>query len=95
MSIASCGSQRSFQAHDVCPENAWPITRRPSQEDGRGRIVMLTPAGRDLIDRAFTDHMDNEHQLLEVLTPSEAASLEALLATWLRRVESLPSQEAL
>ena len=27
MSIASCGSQRSFQAHDACPENAWPITR--------------------------------------------------------------------
>ena len=42
--------------------------------------------GRELIDRAFTDHMRNERQLLDALPPSEAASLETLLATWLATV---------
>ncbi len=50
-------------------------------------MVALTDAGRDLFDRAFTDHMHNERTLLDALTPEEAAHLEALLTTWLSRVE--------
>ncbi|MBT2368984.1 MarR family transcriptional regulator [Streptomyces sp. ISL-10] len=63
------------------------VTRRRAEDDGRGRVVALTPAGRELIDRAFTDHMRNERELLDALTPQEAAQLEKLLTAWLSRVE--------
>ncbi|AYN43361.1 MarR family transcriptional regulator [Streptomyces dangxiongensis] len=66
-------------------------TRRRSAEDGRGRVVALTPAGRELIDRAFADHMSNERRILDELDPDEAARLETLLTTWLARVEPPPS----
>ncbi|MER8087616.1 MarR family winged helix-turn-helix transcriptional regulator [Streptomyces sp. NPDC058316] len=63
------------------------VTRRRSAGDGRGRVVALTPAGRELIDRAFTEHMRNERRLLDALPPEAAAQLEALLTTWLGHVE--------
>lgn len=59
----------------------------PSQSDGRARVVALTPAGRALIDEAFTAHMRNERRLLEDLSPAEAGKLEELLTTWLARLE--------
>jgi DNA-binding MarR family transcriptional regulator len=64
------------------------VTRRPSAVDGRGRVVALTPAGRKLIDQAFTEHMANERRLLEQLTPHEADQLEKLLAKWLAAFET-------
>jgi DNA-binding MarR family transcriptional regulator len=63
------------------------VTRRRSTNDGRGRVVALTKAGRDLIDRAFTEHMANEHRLLADLTPEETTQLEALLTRWLTQYE--------
>lgn len=69
-------------------EDAGLVARRPATHDGRGRIVALTDAGRDLIDRAFTDHMRNEHRLLEAITADEADQLEALLSAWLARIEA-------
>jgi DNA-binding MarR family transcriptional regulator len=69
------------------------VTRRPSAVDGRGRVVALTPAGRKLIDRAFTDHMANERRLLDQLTPREADELERLLAKWLATFETPPPDE--
>lgn len=68
-------------------ERSGLVTRRRSDVDQRGRIVALTSAGRDLVDRAFTDHMRNERRLLDLVTPEEAAVLETLLATWLSRLE--------
>ncbi|MEV7979883.1 MarR family transcriptional regulator [Streptomyces sp. NPDC086519] len=68
-------------------ERAGLVTRRRSHDDQRGRIVALTTPGRELIDRAFTDHMRNERNLLDLLTPAEAESLETLLTTWLSRME--------
>lgn len=64
------------------------VTRRPSASDGRGRVVALTDAGRELIDRAFTEHMRNERRLLDQLTPEDAAQLEAILTRWLGSFES-------
>lgn len=64
------------------------VTRRTSEKDGRGRVVALTRRGRELIDQAFTDHMRNERDLLDTLTPDESAELENLLTTWLGRLES-------
>jgi DNA-binding MarR family transcriptional regulator len=68
-------------------ERAGLVSRRRSETDGRGRVVALTDAGRDLIDAAFTEHMRNERRLLDALTAEEAAHLEALLTAWLGRVE--------
>jgi DNA-binding MarR family transcriptional regulator len=64
------------------------VTRRTSSADGRGRLVALTPAGRRVIDDAFTDHMANECRLLDALDADDAAQLERILRTWLQRVET-------
>ena len=64
------------------------VTRRRSAADGRARVVALTKAGRELIDRAFAEHMANERRLLGALTPEEAALLETLLTSWLSHYES-------
>ncbi|MFI8813726.1 MULTISPECIES: MarR family winged helix-turn-helix transcriptional regulator [unclassified Streptomyces] len=68
-------------------QRAGLVTRRTSDADGRGRVVALTDAGRELIDQAFTEHIHNEHRLLAELTPREAAGLETLLTAWLARIE--------
>lgn len=68
-------------------ERAGLVTRRRSDDDQRGRIVALTRPGRELIDRAFDDHMRNERRLLDLLTPTEAGALETLLTTWLAGME--------
>ncbi|NEC90396.1 MarR family winged helix-turn-helix transcriptional regulator [Streptomyces sp. SID12501] len=68
-------------------EQAGLVTRRRADDDQRGRIVALTEPGRELIDRAFTDHMRNERRLLDLLPPTEASALETLLTTWLSRME--------
>ncbi|MET8975660.1 MarR family transcriptional regulator [Streptomyces sp. NPDC004539] len=68
-------------------ERAGLVTRRRSADDQRGRIVALTTPGRELIDRAFTDHMRNERKLLDLMTPAEAAVLEQLLGSWLARLD--------
>lgn len=64
------------------------VTRRRSTTDGRGRVVALTPAGRELIDAAFTEHMHNERRLLDQLSTEDAAALESLLAGWLANFET-------
>ena len=58
------------------------VARRVSDDDARGRVVSLTPAGLDLIDRAFTAHIANEHGLLEPLDTAERQSLARLLEKW-------------
>jgi DNA-binding MarR family transcriptional regulator len=64
------------------------VTRRPSVEDGRMRVVALTEAGRNLIDEAFTAHMANERRLLDAgLSPADARTMERLLRTWLEGFE--------
>ncbi|MEP7024292.1 MAG: MarR family transcriptional regulator [Actinomycetota bacterium] len=64
------------------------VARRSSQTDGRGKVVALTPAGQQLIDRAFTEHMHNERRLLDQLTAADAAQLESLLTAWLAHFEA-------
>lgn len=64
-------------------EAAGLVTRRPSTEDARSRVVALTDAGLGVIDAAFTAHIRNEHRLLEALSPAERERLEELLVKWL------------
>lgn len=66
---------------DRCLEKGW-VTRRVSDLDGRGRVVALTRAGRELIDEAFEAHMANEQRLVGSLGDLERARLAHLLETW-------------
>jgi DNA-binding MarR family transcriptional regulator len=68
-------------------ERAGLVTRRRSSEDGRARVVALTPEGLALIDRAFSAHMTNESRLLAHLSEQEAQTLERILAAWIERLE--------
>lgn len=65
-------------------ERAGLVTRRPSAADGRGRVVALTPHGREVIDRAFEAHMANERRLLDLIGDADADALEDVLRRWLR-----------
>lgn len=60
------------------------VERRAAASDARKRLVRLTPEGKDLIDRAFTAHLANEHRLVDELGATDAASLESVLTRWLR-----------
>ena len=66
---------------DRCVEQGW-VTRRVSESDHRGRVIALTDAGRELIDRAFDAHMANEHRLVGLLGELERSRLAHLLETW-------------
>ncbi|HEU5037539.1 MAG TPA: MarR family transcriptional regulator [Nocardioides sp.] len=66
---------------DRCVEQGW-VTRRVSDSDHRGRVVGLTPAGLELIDRAFEAHMANENRLVGMLDEMERARLTHLLEKW-------------
>ena len=59
------------------------VTRRVSPHDGRVRVIALTPAGRELLDRAVEAHLANEHALLSVLPGPDRELLERLLRQWL------------
>jgi DNA-binding MarR family transcriptional regulator len=72
---------------DRCVERGW-VTRRVSDDDGRGRVVALTDAGRAVIDEAFTAHIANEHRLLDVLGETERARLAQLLEEWGRALDA-------
>lgn len=64
------------------------VERRVEASDARRRLVRLTPDGRELIDRAFTAHLANEHRLLGELGEADASSLEPILTRWLRVLDA-------
>ena len=59
------------------------VERRTAEDDGRRRIVALTPAGLALIDAAFAEHMDNERRLVDDLSAGDREALEGILQRWL------------
>ena len=67
-------------------EAAGLVTRRPSANDGRGRVVALTQKGRETIDGAFEAHVANEKRLVGMLDPADRAALEPILRAWLARL---------
>ena len=71
---------------DRCVEQGW-VTRRVSDRDGRGRVIALTEAGVDVIDRAFVAHMANEKRLVEMLGETERARLARTLESWGRALD--------
>ena len=62
------------------------VVRTPNEHDGRGVVVALTDAGRDLIDRTLPDHLATENRLLAALSQRER---EALAGTLKQLLESL------
>jgi DNA-binding MarR family transcriptional regulator len=55
------------------------VERRPSTSDLRSTRVVLSRAGRRVIDAAMDDHVVNEARLLAGLEPEERAALADLL----------------
>lgn len=55
------------------------VTRRPSDDDGRGVLVTLTERGVALFDQVAPDHLANEDVLLSALTDDERGQLAGLL----------------
>lgn len=53
--------------------------RAAARSASRGRLVGLTDKGRELVDAAVTDHLENEERLLSGLDPAERDQLAALL----------------
>ena len=68
-------------------EAAGLVSRRPSQADGRGRVIALTAKGRATIDAAFEAHIANEQRLVGMLDPADRAALEPILTKWLARLD--------
>lgn len=60
-------------------ERAGFVERRPDPNDRRGKLIALTPAGKQVIDETIGRHVANEARLLSVLTPKEQEQLSQLL----------------
>lgn len=63
------------------------VTRRPSNLDGRGRIIALTPAGLGLVDELLAVHLANEASILTPLTATQRNELALLLGALAASVE--------
>ncbi|HLQ49789.1 MAG TPA: MarR family transcriptional regulator [Candidatus Dormibacteraeota bacterium] len=55
------------------------VERLPDPTDRRGRLVGLTGKGRELVDSAVADHLENEQRLLGALDADEREQLAGLL----------------
>jgi DNA-binding MarR family transcriptional regulator len=64
------------------------VERLPHPDDRRALLVALTDKGRIVIDAAVTDHVENQHRLVETLTLEERAALDALLKRYLTSFEA-------
>jgi DNA-binding MarR family transcriptional regulator len=62
------------------------VTRSADPNDRRGRLAVLTPAGRDAHKKGTRIYEDTERDLLAGLDPAEARQLAALMAKLERRV---------
>ncbi len=64
------------------------VERRPDPGDRRGVLVRLTTSGRDVVDAAMADLIEQEKSLLSELSPTEQAQLAALLRQMLVPLET-------
>lgn len=60
-------------------EEAGLVRRVPDPADRRSKLIELTPAGLELIDRAVIAHLENERALLAALSPTDQRTLATLL----------------
>jgi DNA-binding MarR family transcriptional regulator len=64
------------------------VERRPDPGDRRGVLVRLTPAGRDVVDSAMADLIEQEKSLLSELSASDRVQLAGLLRRMLAPLEA-------
>lgn len=64
------------------------VERRPEPNDGRGIIVRLTPAGKEVVDDALDDLLASEESLLAELSKGERLQLAQMLGTVLAPFDS-------
>lgn len=70
-------------------ESAGLVTRALDPGNRRSILVTLTPAGRERVDAAVTDHVANEERLLASLDAAQRRTLDELLRTLLAGIEAL------
>jgi len=63
------------------------VERSVSETDGRGRVIALTPAGKEVQERLHPQHLANEDQLLHALDADERRQLGDLLSKLLLSLE--------
>jgi DNA-binding MarR family transcriptional regulator len=63
------------------------VRRTPSTEDGRSRVVELTPGGRAAVDAVLPHHLATERQLLAGLAGDDLRALATLLGRLLEELE--------
>jgi DNA-binding MarR family transcriptional regulator len=68
-------------------ETSGLIRREADPRDRRGKLIVLTDEGRELIDRAVEGHLENEERLLSSLSRSEREQLAGLLRGMLLAVD--------
>jgi len=73
-------------------EKAGLIERKPSEEDRRSLLIVLTPKGRKVVDEAVAAHVANQHKMLASLSAADRKNLDQILRTLLASFEK-PQQE--
>ncbi len=68
-------------------EAAGLVTREVAEHDARGRLIGLTPAGLEVVDRVVERHWANEERLLAPLDARERAALVGALRKLLISLE--------
>jgi DNA-binding MarR family transcriptional regulator len=71
-------------------ERSGYVERRPDPGDRRGVLVRLTPAGRDVVDSAMADLIEQEKSLLSELSTADRQELARLLRRMLAPLEARP-----
>lgn len=66
-------------------ERAGWVERLPDPADRRGVLIRLTPAGKELVDRAMPVRFAQARDIVSVLTPEEFETLAGLLRKLLVR----------
>lgn len=68
-------------------EKTGMVERVQNPDDGRSVLVGLTPKGLAVVDEAVTAHVENQHRLVEALSPAECQELDSLLRKLLATFE--------
>lgn len=68
-------------------EKAGFIERKPSEDDRRSLLIVLTPKGKKVVDEAVEAHVANQTRMLSSLTAAERRTLDQILRTLLGSFE--------
>lgn len=63
------------------------VERRRNPYDGRGFVIALTTKGFDLIDRAVTEHVANQHRIVAGMDKKTLEGLDSVLRDWLSSLD--------